>query len=188
MTTLGTVPEVLATAQAAGAAVANTITKTTLLPSQALHTVGADDWAIGKALLVKAAGQISNVVTSAPTITIDVMFGATTVFSTGAVICSTTAHTNVPWTLEVMLTCRAVGTTANLMGQGMLTSRAIVDVSGADVTTTGHPTLLVPETAPAVGSNFNTNASQQVDLQVTWSAASASNSIQLHQYWLCSMN
>ena len=182
--------ELLTTAQAAGTALANTTTPGTLLPAQALHTIAPDDWYIGKSIMIKAAGSISNVVTAAPTITLNVLFGATTVFTTGAVICSTTAHTNVPWMLEIMLTCRSLGsgTSATVMGQGQIISRAFVDVSGADVTTTGHPTLMAPETAPAVGTGFSSNASQQVDLQGAWSAASASNSLTLHQYWLFQLN
>ena len=182
--------EVLSAAQSAGAALTNTTTPTSLLPSQAIHTIAPDDWDLGKSLLIKAAGSISNVVTAAPTITLNVLFGSTTVFTTGAVICSTTAHTNVPWMLEIMLTCRSLGsgTSATVMGQGQIISRAFVDVSGADVTTTGHPTLMTPETAPAVGTGFSSNASQLVDLQGVWSAASASNSITLHQYWLAQLN
>lgn len=185
--------EVLSTALIDGTAVANTTTATTLLPAQAKYVISADSWFVGRRLTVRAQGRISNVVTAAPTITVEFRLGTASpptpvMLSTGALVCSTTAHTNVPWWLEMDLTCRAVGPTANLMGQGWMISRALVDVSGADVTTTGHPALLAPETAPAVGANFDSNVSNNVELFVTWSAASASNSIQLHQFMLIDWN
>lgn len=181
--------ETIATAQASGTNLASFTTAASLLPSQAVHTIATDEWYIGKQLRIVAAGAVSNVVTSQPTYTFNVNFGATTVFTTGAILTSTTAHTTVPWWLEILLTCRAVGTSANLMGQGWTMSRAWMDSgANADITTTGHPTLMVPETTPAVGSNFSSNASQSVDLLVACSASNASNAIQLHQYSLMSMN
>jgi hypothetical protein len=178
----------VATAQAAGPS-STAVGPATLLPSQALHTIPPDDWFIGSAWMIKAAGRVSNVITAQPTFTFTVMFGATNVFTTGAILTSTTAHTTVPWTLEIMLTCRAVGATGNLMGQGILGGRAWIDLgASADITTSGHPFLLAPESAPAVGGNFNTNASQQVDLQYTLSTATAGNLIQLEQYWLFDLN
>lgn len=183
--------EVLATAQTAGTNLVSFTTSASLLPAQALHTIGTDDWFIGKSLMVKAAGQVSNVVTAQPTFTFNLLFGAVTVWTSGAILTSTTAHTTVPWTLEVMLTCRSIGsgTTATLMGQGWTMSRAWIDAgASADITTTGHPTLLVPETTPAVGSGFSSNASQSVDFQAACSVSNAANAIQLQQYWLMSLN
>ena len=184
--------ETLATAQTAGTALSSFTTSASLLPSQALHTL-PPDWASypGRSLLIKAMGAISNVVTTSPTFTFNVVFNPSaspvTVFTSGALVTSTTAHTTLPWYLEIMLTARAVGGSANLMGQLIVTSRAFVDVSGADVTTIGHPTLLGPETTPAVGSNFSANTSQQVDLQAACQTSAAGNAIQLHQYWLIDM-
>lgn len=180
--------ELLTTAQSAGPS-STAVGPATLLPGQALHTLAPDDWFIGKSLWIRASGRVSNVVTAQPTFTFNVLFGATTVFTTGAILTSTTVHTTLPWVLDVQLTCRAVGATANLMGQGIVASRAFLDLGAtADITTSGHPFLLAPETAPAVGSNFNSNASQQVDLQYVLSTATAGNLIQLEQYWLFSLN
>lgn len=183
--------EILSTAQAAGTNLVSFTTSASLLPSAALHTIPPDDWSLGKSLLIKAAGRVSNVVTAQPTFTFNVLFGATTVFTTGAILTSTTAHTTVPWMLEVMLTCRSIGsgTSATLMGQGWVGSRAFIDLGATgDITTSGHPFLLVPETTPAVGTGFSSNASQQVDFQAACSVSNAANAIQLEQYWLGSMN
>lgn len=184
--------ECLATAQTAGTALSTFTTSASLLPSQALHTL-PPDWSNypGRALLIKAAGSISNVVTTSPTFTFNVVFNPSaspvTVFTTGALTTSTTAHTTVPWWLEIMLTVRAVGGSANLMGQATVTSRAFIAASAADSTAVGFPTLLAPATTPAVGSNYSSTASQQVDLQAACQTSNAGNAIQLHQYWLMDM-
>jgi hypothetical protein len=181
----------LASAQASGTALASFTTSTSLLAggaAQALYTWPPDNWFIGKMLKINAVVAIGNVVTSQPTFTFNVLFGATTVFTTGALLTSTTAHTALPCWLEILLTCRAVGPTANLMGQARIDGRPFLDAGAtADITTLGHPSLLGPESTPAVGNNFNSNASQQVDFQVACSASSASNTAQLIQYSLQDM-
>ena len=94
-------------------------------------------------------------------------------FNAGAIQCSTTVHANVPFEFEFILTCRAIGpsTSANLMGQGRAFSNAFV-ISGADGTNS-MGMILVPNTAPAVGTGFNSSATQQLDLFGTWSANNA---------------
>lgn len=182
----------LATAQNAGTALASFTSSASLLQgnaSQALHTMAPDDWFIGKTLKIGATIAIGNVVTAQPTFTFNVMFGATTVFTTGAILTSTTAHTALPCRLEIELTCRAVGATANVIGQGVITGRPFLDSGAtADAVTLGFAAMTVPKTTPAVGSNFVSNTSQQVDLQVACSASNAANTAQLYQYSLVDMN
>lgn len=176
--------DVLSTAQLAGTNLASFTTAASILPAQAKYTVPADEWWLGRVLRIRASGRVSNVVTAAPTFTLSVNFGGTSVFSGGAMQCSTTAHTTVPWYFELQLTCRAVGATANLMGQGWLLSRAFqIGTAGADNATMLCP-LILPGTTPAVGSNFDSNASQQIDLLAACSTSNASNAIQLEQYEL----
>lgn len=184
--------ETLATAQGAGTALSSFTTSASLLPSQALHTL-QPDWSSypGHGLWIRAMGSISNVVTTDPTFTFNVVFNPAaspvTVFTTGALTTSNVAHTTVPWWLEIMLTVRGVGAAANLMGQARILSRAFVAAAGGDLTTAGFPELLGPATTPAVGSNYSSNASQQVDLQAACQTSAAGNAIQLHQYWLIDM-
>jgi hypothetical protein len=95
----------------------------------------------------------------------------------------------VPWWLEILLTLRATGSSANFMGQGVVASRAFIDLGAtADITTSGHPFLLGPEGTPAVGANFDASASQKLDLQYTLSVATAGNLIQCEQYQLIDCN
>jgi hypothetical protein len=185
--------ECVSSAQLAGTALASFTTAVSALPSHARYTIPPDDWALGKTLWVRASGGISNVVTASPTFTFEFRLGPTSnivAFTTGAIVTSTTAHTLVPWWLEIMMTCRSLGsgTGGTLMGQASVTSRAFIDVSGADVTTTGHPTLMAPETSPAVGTGFDTNVANIADLFVACQTSNAANAITLHQYQLIMCN
>ncbi len=176
--------DLLSSAQTAGTNLVSFTTAASILPAQAKHTIPADDWWIGRTLRISAQGRVSNVVTAAPTFTLSINLGATQVWSGGAMQCSTTVHTTVPWWFELLLTCRAVGATANLMGQGWLLSRAFqIGTAGPDNATLLCPVIL-PGTTPAVGSNFDSNASLQVDLLAACSVSNASNAIQLEQYEL----
>jgi hypothetical protein len=187
--------ETLSTAQVAGASLASFTTAVSMLPTPARYTIGSDDWALGKMLRITAAGYVGNVVTAQPTFTVDVRFGTIAtpivVFNMGAMLCSTTAHTTVPWFLDLIMTCRSLGsgTAATMIGQGVLTSRAFLDTGAtADLVTGGHPTLIVPETTPAVGTGFDSNTPQTVDLFVACSVSNASNTWRCEQYALQQLN
>ena len=85
------------------------------------------------------------------------------------------------------MTVRAIGsgTTGNLMHQGIIASRAFIDAGAtADITTSGHPFLLAPETTPAVGTGFDTNIANVADFFIACSTSNASNLIQVEQYAL----
>lgn len=175
--------ETLISAQVDGTALASSTTATSILPPAAKYTLPANFYSIGKVLRVTASGRISTT-TGPPSITLDVRHGSTVVWN-GAAVVTVASVTNKSWVLVAELTCRAIGasTTANLMGIGRLTSAAVVGSTGGN-----SNTALLPDSAPAVGTGFDSTASQVVDLFATWSASSASNSIQLHQFMLESLN
>lgn len=171
-----------------GTALTNSTTPTSIIPAAAVHTLPANDMVVGKQYRLLARGRISTLVTTPGTLTFDVRLGAVTAFASGALALNIVAKTNVSWLLELLLTCRAIGggTSANLMGLGQFTSEAVI---GSPLTSVGGSgILLLPASAPAVGTGFDSTASQAVDFRATWSVASTSNSIQLHQYSLESMN
>lgn len=178
--------ETLITAQVDGTALASSVTATSILPAAAKFTLPANYFGyIGKVLRLTAQGRISTT-SSSPTITFDVRLGAVIVFNGAAVATvAAGAQTNKTWQLEALLTCRAIGasTSANLMGIGKLTSSAVVGSSGGNANT-----ALLPDSAPAVGTGFDSTVSNVVDLFATWSASSASNSVQLHSFALESLN
>lgn len=182
--------ETLVSAQAAGAALANTTTPTSLLPAGARQTLGANFfWFPGKKLKLKASGVISTVVTTPGNFTFDFRLGSVIAWNGGATALNVVAQTNATWDLEAELTCRAIGqsTTANLIGVGKLITRASLNAPAVG-TTTGVGTVLLPDTAPVVGTGFDSTASAIADLFGTWSVANAANSISLYQYSLESLN
>lgn len=183
-----TLPEVLATAQSDGAAVAATTTATSLLPSHAKATLPPGFMGkLGRQLLIRATGRISSAITTPGTARFDVRFGSTVVFDGLAILLDTVAaHTNVGWWLEILLTLRATGSAANLMGSGYWTCE---DILGVPATAPkGVLSAMLPwNSAPAVGNNFDGTVSQVVDLFYTQTVTTGA-SCQLHQYSLLSLN
>lgn len=177
-----TFSQCLWTMQVDGPSLSNSNAATSLLAAPK-YTFNTCFFQIGSAVRIKGAGRLSNIVTTPGTFTLDVRFGGTVVFNGGAMQLSTTAHTTLPFTFEILLTCRAIGTSANLMGQGFASGQPLSLTAVADSTTT-VATLMLPNTAPAVGNNFDSSATQQLDVFGTFSIANAGNLAQLHQVWL----
>lgn len=173
-----------------GTALASSTTATSILPASRKFTLPSyffDN--IGKSLRLRASGRISTVVTTPGTLTLEVRFGSIVVASSGAMSLNTTAQTNVNWSLDWMLTCRAIGasTSANLMHQGTWESHAVI--GSAAPTAGGAGQHMIPyNAAPAVGTGFDSTAAQTVDLFATWSISNAANSIQLHMASLDALN
>ena len=164
----------LQTLQADGAAVTTNGADTSMLLGQAKYTLPASFLQfIGQELRIRAAGRISTT-TGPPTIQFKVLFGAIAVFAPAA-ITTVASQTNQTWILDLTLTVRAVGsgTTANLMGTGKFDASVAVLANGG---------VLLPATAPAVGSGFDSTSTQIVDLTANWSVTG--NSLTCHQFSL----
>lgn len=174
--------------QVDGTALSNSTVATSILAPAARFTLPANLFVPGSKLIVRAAGRVSTVVTTPGTLTLDMRFGSVVVFNGGAMTLNTTAQTNASWQLEAELVVRAIGnsTNANLLGIGNWTSRAVIGSAAAG--SGGVGTLELPDTAPVVGSGFDSTSAQVVDMFATWSVANASNSIQTHQYELVLCN
>lgn len=164
-----------------GAALTNTTTATSLLHAGSKLTLPPNFLSfVRQQLRIRAAGRISTVVTTPGTLTLDLRFGSIVVFNGGAMTLSTTAKTNVTWELDATLTLRSIGggTAAALIGVGRFTSEA----AGATTVAGEAKSIMLPQSAPAVGNGFDETASQAIDMFGTWSVASASNSITCHQF------
>lgn len=153
------------------------------LPSEAVYTLPANCLNyVGQQLLVKASGRISSVITTPGTARFDLRFGSTVVADSLAILLDTAAaHTNVGWTLEMLLTLRAVGASASLFMQG---TWACEDILGVPATAPkGSLVAILPwNSAPAVGNTFDSTATQAVNLYFTQTVATGS--MTLHQYAL----
>jgi hypothetical protein len=154
------------------------------------YTVPAGFFVPGKTLQINLRGDISNIVTAPGTITFQFMVGAVIAWTSGAVNLSTTAHTTLPFWLDVDLTCQVdgAGTQAKLMGQGLMVSQTVVNTSTADSVANTLPSLLLPNTTPAQGTGFDSTASQKLDIFVGFSTSNAGNGVRARQYRLRALN
>jgi hypothetical protein len=180
--------ETLVTAQGDGTANTSGVAAS-CIPAAAKYTLPANFFdAIGRQLLIRASGRISSLITTPGTARYDIRFGSTVVFDGLAILLdSVAAHSNVGWFLEILLTCRAVGqsTTATLMGQGVWTCENLLGVPAT--APKGVLSAILPwNSAPAVGTGFDSTASQAVDMFFTQTAATGSMTV--HQYSLIACN
>lgn len=160
-----------------GTAYASSTTATSVIPASRKFTLPSNFFdTVGKTLRIRAAGRIST--TATPTITFTVQFGSTVVFA-GAAVTTASGITNLTWILEIDLVCRSLGsgTSATVIGIG--------ELKGVN---TAIACSLLPASAPAVGTGFDSSAAQTVDLLGTWSASSASNTLTCHQFSLLALN
>lgn len=140
---------------------------------------------VGQQIQIKAWGIISNAVTTPGTARFDVRLGGTVVFDSLAIALDTAVHTNAQWELDIMLTCRVIGSAAQVMGQGEWRSE-----NGKGVLATppqpAVPLRLPWNSAPALGTAFDDTASKAFDLFFTQTVATGS--LTLHQCQLLSWN
>lgn len=185
---LNTWKETLVASTVAGADFATFTTAKTVLPTNALYTFPAGYFTIGRSLRLTIVGNLSNIVTTPGTITFQCMLGAVIAFTSGAIQMSTTAHTKLPFWLDILLTCRAVGsgTSANFIGQGIALSQCF-NISGADATT-GHSSLLIPNVTAAAGTGWDSTLSQQLDFFAGFSVSNGANLVNIQQYTVESLN
>jgi hypothetical protein len=180
--------ETLVTAQVDGPTLSAFTTAATILPAQAIYTLPANYFdKVGKMLRMKATGRISSFTSG--TFTFNASLGTLgapiSVWTPGA-ITTVASLTNQTWELEVDLTCRAVGsgTAATILGVGRITSSILTgSTSGAQAMS-----WMLPVTAPAVGSGFDSTITNVVNLFCACSVSNAANAITLHTYALESLN
>jgi len=156
------------------------------IPTSSVITLPNNFWQVGRMVRIFAAGRISCVITTPGTARFDVRIAAVTAFDTGALNLNTVAKVTVPWWLDIVLTCRAIGsgTSANLMGVACFQSEAVV---GAPLPAAGgNGVLLAPVGAPAVGTGFDSTLANTLDMRFTQTVATGS--LTLHQYKVTSLN
>lgn len=189
-------------AQTSGATNFSFTTAKSVINPQCLVDTPRNFFNIGARLRISVLMGISNIVTTPGTITFSVQLGPTgtiAVWSSGAIQLNATAHTLLPASLVINLSCQVVGTgtTAKFMGQGVLTgvmftkTIAATDawgrVSAAD-TAVSDVTINVPVTAPAQGGGFDSTVGNLLDFYTAMSISNAANGIQIYDYLVESLN
>ena len=175
----------LLTCQHAAGTLFNTYTTAkSVINTQALYTIPPNYLRVGDYLRVRVSGGISNVVTAQPTFTFQVMMGSIVVHTSQAVTTTTTAHTLIPFIYQVVmrLDSEGSGTAAKFVSQADLTG-IMFEISGANADPTlGVGEVLCPNTAPAVGTGFDSTISNILDFWVGIGTSNAGNGIQVYQY------
>jgi hypothetical protein len=173
-------PLVLAVASADGTALTASTTATSILHASGKATLPAGSLQVGSIIKATLRGRMSNIATTPGTLTLDMRFGAVIISALGALNLNTAVNTNASFELELLAVIRALGTgtSANALVTGRMTSRSLI--GSALVAAGGNQTIILPDTAPAVGTGFDSTASQAIDIFATWSLNNA-NSIQVHQ-------
>lgn len=162
------------------------LTSGTALGSPALCTLTPLQLLTGSRLRIEFEASVSNRVTGPDTFTIEVHVGSVVAFTTGAITLTTTAHTNIPLSGVINLTCQAVGngTKTQFMGRSVLTGQMIQQggTAGADSATLSN-TIIMPNTAAALGTGFDgASVSNLLDFFVAQSVSNAGNGFRLDQY------
>lgn len=168
-------PQVLQTQKAAGTLFNTYTTAKSVLNPTELLTLPANYLTLGSKLSVEVYGAISNVVTSAPTFTFQLMIGSVVAWSSGAITTNTTANTLLPFTLKGNLRVDSVGsgTSAKLIGGLNFNCAAMAS---------GSTAIVVPVTSPAVGTGFDSTIANIVDFWVGISASNAGNGVQIYDF------
>ena len=98
---------------------------------------------------------------------------------------NTTAKTNVTWWLDINMWLRTMGagTAATFLSGGMFTSESVVG-SAAGVASS----VMLPASAPAVGTGFDTSVANVFDLQAQFSVATSPTNLTCHHFELWSEN
>ena len=182
--------ETIARQVAAGTSFGTYTTAKTVINPQALVTIPAGWFEIGKMLRIRVMGGIGTLVTTPGTITFQVMIGAVIAFTSGAIQLNATAHTDLPFDLEILLTCRAVGsgTSANLMGMGHLRGIMFTLTAAQVDGVNSSASMMVPATTPAVGTGFDSTIANILDFFTGFSISSASNTVTVDSYLVESLN
>jgi hypothetical protein len=182
--------EVIVTQQASGTLLNTFTTAKSVINPQALYALPAGFWYPGRAMRITVTGGLSNIVTTPGTVTMQVMMGTIVVFTTGALQLNATAHTTLPFWLDVLLTCQVVGsgTAAKLLGMGRLQGIMPTLTAGqTDAVNTGG-IYSAPATAPAQGTGFDSTVANTLDFWAGFSISNAGNGIQVHNYIVEALN
>jgi hypothetical protein len=185
---IGGYSAVIAAQQSTGPAKASWTTAVTAINPQALVTLPSNYLYLGKQLRVTAIMGVSNVVTAQNQFTFQIMMGSVVAWSSGAIACSTTAHTLLPAKLVVDLRVNTIGsgTSAHFIGSGPLTG--IMWTSGAVADGSYGSCIMVPTATPAEGTGFDSTIANIMDFWVGCQTSNAGNAVTVYEYYVEDLN
>lgn len=183
----------LAVQRGQGTLFATFTTAKTVINQEALYPIGGNALALGDTYRFTITGGISNIVTTPGTITFQIMLGTIVVWSSGAIQLNATAHTTLPFMLEVELVVQLLntavgGAVAKFMGIGRLSGVMFTKTAGQTDGANTETTMVVPVTAPALGAAFDSTIGQTFDFWAGFSISNGGNGIQIATYRVDSNN
>jgi hypothetical protein len=198
--TTGTQTEALSLANINGTALANSSATGVISPAEGAAYTPANFWlptyGASKGLLVKCHGVLST--TATPTLTIGVVTDTTlgtppanltsgtagVLATTGAVTMGTV--TNIPWELEVIISCVTTGSSATFLADGIFKTYDAVTTATAWHAARCSSSTANPNTTSTASSG--TTSAYYIEVAALWSAASASNTIQVYAHTVLGLN
>lgn len=162
-------------------------TAKTVINQQDLWSPPANFFLQGTQLRIRVRGALGTLVTTPGTITFNVMMGTIVVWTSGQIQLNATAHTLLPFMLDVDLSCQLTNTTvggavAKFMGVGEVRGVMFTKTAGQVDGVNSETSIVVPVTTPALGTAFDSTLAQILDFWAGFSISSASNRIQLAMY------
>lgn len=163
-------------------------TAKSVINPQALYILPAGALMVGDGLRFTIRGAISNIVTTPGLMNFQIKIGPTAnivVFDTGNIQLNATAHTLLPFKLDVLLTLRSDGplaTNAQFMPwseiAGVMFTKTAAQVDGVN----SESVIQEPVTAPVLGTAFDSTVANIVDLWAGFTISNAANLVRIDQY------
>ena len=160
-----------------------------VINDQAVLSYPRGYWAPGRMARINVRGALSNIVTTPGTVQFLLKLGTVaspiTVFDSGVVQLNATAHTTLPFGLEVTLRSDTEGssTNAKLFGHGEVSGIMFTITAGQVDSVQGHQIIRVPQTAPVLGAGFDSTVVTDLDFWMGFSISNAGNGVRIDQYW-----
>jgi hypothetical protein len=138
----------------------------------------------GRKFRCRGTGALSNIVKTPGTITFQLMIGSVIAWTSGAIQLNATAHTTLPWTLDISFTVQAFGpgTATKILGVGTLEGRMFTLTAGQTDDAQGMQTIVVPVTNPAQGTGFDGTVQNTIDFWGGFSISNAGNGVRTDEY------
>jgi hypothetical protein len=179
--------ETLAWATNDGVAVANTVTETIIFPNV---TVPANYLQDGRTLRLRAIGKHST--TGTPTLTFRLRWGGVTgtVIAVTGAITTGSAVANALFDIDLLMTVRSNGSTGTVMcnGSARVHSSAGTPAVGSATNQPAEVGMTAGGQAVPAAVTLDLTVDTALAITATWSAASASNTLQGVNYVIEAMN
>lgn len=177
--------ECVAVASASSALFTTYTTSKTVIDASGLWDMPRQYMRVGRKGRLRVAGAISNIVTTPGTITFELKIGTVVAWTSGAIQLNASAHTTLPFFLDMAFTCQvfAMGAAATkILGIGSIEGLMFTRTAGQTDDAQGMQGIVVPQTNPAQGTGFDGNAQNTTDLWAGFSISNAGNGVRTDEY------